>query len=185
MYCSLKRISLPAGLVDTMNSQIASQYIVLTLHRPQSPCHSKLRRSIRNFVHYPFYVWYCIRSIMITYLHMLESNHQFIHKHSQIVVMTRNDGDGWLYGKSGDQEGLFPENYVTKIATLQTNFSSLLVSHCFFFMTGLFNSNVLYDVLQQSLHYIVYTDFEHLFGCKGPNILFFIFKSGSFYDFSY
>ena len=45
-----------------MSSQIALLY--RTLHRPRSPCHSKWRRSIRNSIHYPFYVWYCIRSIL-------------------------------------------------------------------------------------------------------------------------
>ena len=33
----------------------------------------------------------------------------------QIVIMTRNEGDGWLVGKSGESEGLFPENYVEKL----------------------------------------------------------------------
>ena len=32
--------------------------------------------------------------------------------------MTRNDGDGWLYGKTADSEGLFPENYVEEIALI-------------------------------------------------------------------
>ncbi len=32
--------------------------------------------------------------------------------------MTRRDGDGWLYGKSGDLEGLFPENYVEKLSVV-------------------------------------------------------------------
>ena len=32
--------------------------------------------------------------------------------------MTRDDGDGWLYGKIIDAEGLFPENYVEKIAVI-------------------------------------------------------------------
>jgi len=29
--------------------------------------------------------------------------------------MTRRDGSGWLFGKSGDSEGLFPENYVERL----------------------------------------------------------------------
>ncbi|XP_064384983.1 uncharacterized protein LOC135333889 isoform X2 [Halichondria panicea] len=34
----------------------------------------------------------------------------------QIVIQTRCEGDGWLFGKSGvDNEGLFPENYVQKL----------------------------------------------------------------------
>ena len=36
----------------------------------------------------------------------------------QVVVMLRNDGDGWLHGKSGEEEGLFPENYVEKLCTV-------------------------------------------------------------------
>ena len=32
--------------------------------------------------------------------------------------MIRNDGDGWLFGKSGEQEGLFPANYVEKVKTI-------------------------------------------------------------------
>ena len=36
----------------------------------------------------------------------------------QIVVMTRCDGDGWMYGKSGDSEGLFPENYVERLCVV-------------------------------------------------------------------
>ena len=33
----------------------------------------------------------------------------------QIVIMTRSEGDGWLFGKSGESEGLFPGNYVERI----------------------------------------------------------------------
>lgn len=36
----------------------------------------------------------------------------------QIVVMMRSDGDGWLFGKSGESEGLFPENYVEKLCVV-------------------------------------------------------------------
>lgn len=36
----------------------------------------------------------------------------------QIVVMIRNDGDGWLHGKSGEEEGLFPENYVERVCSV-------------------------------------------------------------------
>lgn len=36
----------------------------------------------------------------------------------QIVVMIRNEGDGWLLGKSGDVEGVFPENYVEKLCVV-------------------------------------------------------------------
>lgn len=32
--------------------------------------------------------------------------------------MARNDGDGWLHGKTVDGEGLYPENYVEKLAVV-------------------------------------------------------------------
>ena len=41
-----------------------------------------------------------------------------MHMLFQIVVMSRNDGDGWMLGKSGEDEGLFPENYVERVCVV-------------------------------------------------------------------
>ena len=30
--------------------------------------------------------------------------------------MSRDDGDGWLFGHSGEEEGLFPQNYVKNVS---------------------------------------------------------------------
>ena len=63
-----KWISLPAGHVDTVSLQIASLYLC-SIDRGLC-CHSKWQRSIRNSIHYSFYVWYFIRSICaIEFIH--------------------------------------------------------------------------------------------------------------------
>ena len=36
----------------------------------------------------------------------------------QIVVMERKDNDGWMFGRSGNDEGLFPENYVETLCVV-------------------------------------------------------------------
>jgi hypothetical protein len=36
----------------------------------------------------------------------------------QIVVMLRNNQDGWLFGRSATEEGLFPENYTRKLTSV-------------------------------------------------------------------
>ncbi len=43
------------------------------------------------------------------------SNYLEIFFFLQIVIMKRDDGDGWLLGKAGDSEGLFPENYAERL----------------------------------------------------------------------
>jgi len=54
MLTSLKRISLPAGLIDAVSLRIASLYL-RSIDR-SLPCHSKWQCSILTSVHYPFYV---------------------------------------------------------------------------------------------------------------------------------
>ena len=32
--------------------------------------------------------------------------------------MVKNNQDGWLFGKSGSDEGVFPQNYVKELAII-------------------------------------------------------------------
>ena len=110
-----------------MSSQTASLYF-RSIDRGL-PCHSKWRRSIRNSVHYPFYVWYCIRSI---YYHTtcnltIFSFRTVLHRWANLTVSSLPNPPKERC--TDDFEGPFPHN-VNLAAKVAPNITRIHVQVC-------------------------------------------------------